>query len=362
MAPKMSMCLVLLTAALLAACGLTAGPPAAPAGPDPGDAGAPRANRPAWEGKWETVLQEARKEGKVSIYTTIGADARQMLTSKFKERFGLELDFLSATGSEIGAKVKAERAAGLFTTDIFMSGVVTTINTLKPEGILDTIEDKLILPEVTDNRAWYSGKRLYADREQNHVLLQFSYPSLNLLVNSNKVKSGEVDSYRSLLEPKWKGKISIQDPTFAGAGETIFAAVGAVIINFDYWREFVKQDPFITRDRRLQVEWVAKEKHLITLGPSTPVVADFQRAGAPLSWLEPKEGTFLSTTQGLSLFTKRPHPSASQVFINWILTREMATEMSKTHLLQSTREDVPTDHLDPTGVRKPGVNYFIKDS
>ena len=62
------------------------------------------------------------------------------------------------------------------------------------------------------------------------------------------------------------------------------------------------------------------------------------------------------------LINKAPHPNAATIFLNWVLSKEgqMAWSKAMNHAVQ--RLDVPTDHLPPYVVPKPGVKYWISDS
>ena len=44
---------------------------------------------------------------------------------------------------------------------------------------------------------------------------------------------------------------------------------------------------------------------------------------------------------GISLIDKAPHPNAAKVFINWILTREIQTELDQAVKINSRRKGVP---------------------
>jgi iron(III) transport system substrate-binding protein len=58
------------------------------------------------------------------------------------------------------------------------------------------------------------------------------------------------------------------------------------------------------------------------------------------------------------LVNKAPHPNAAKVFLNWLLAKEGQTAWSKAMGYVSRRLDVPTDHLPPYWVPKPGVKYW----
>lgn len=83
------------------------------------------------------------------------------------------------------------------------------------------------------------------------------------------------------------------------------------------------------------------------------------QAKAPLQALEMGEGGVLSGLGGfMAVFNHQPNPNAARLFINWFLTKEAQTLLSKSVLAQSARDDVPTDFLDAVTVRKPGVKYY----
>jgi ABC-type uncharacterized transport system YnjBCD substrate-binding protein len=48
-----------------------------------------------------------------------------------------------------------------------------------------------------------------------------------------------------------------------------------------------------------------------------------------------------TSTGALSVPTRNPHPAATEVFVNWILTKDVQTHLMKTVELNSRRRDVP---------------------
>lgn len=219
------------------------------------------------------------------------------------------------------------------------------------------LDDALILPEVKDPKAWWSGSLLWVDRK--HFSLAFNAYSLPAYaINTEMVKPEELKSYRDLLDPKWKGKIIINDPTIAGIGEKGLSFV-LVTMGVDFVKDLAKQEPFIVRDQRLQVEWLAQRKFPIGLFCKSDPIAEFVKAGAPIKELIPIEGQALTSGSGnLPLVDGAAHPYAASLFINWLLSKEGQILFSKASLVQSAREDIPTDYLDPVKLRQPGVKYM----
>ena len=50
-------------------------------------------SKPAWEQEWESTLAKAKEEGKVSVYTIWGSRVTAPLSQRFKQRYGIELEF-----------------------------------------------------------------------------------------------------------------------------------------------------------------------------------------------------------------------------------------------------------------------------
>ncbi len=353
--------LLLVISALLAACAPTVAPaPAAAPAQAPAAAEKPKApiaSRAAWEDAWEQVLNGAKKEGRVVVYSTAGAEVRSTLVRPFKARYGIDAEFVTGKGAEIGQKVITERRAGIYAADVYVGGTSTPVTQLKPAAVLDPLEPAMILPEVIDPKVWWSGNLLWVD--SSHLILAFNaYPLPAYAINTTVVKAEELKSYKDLLNPKWKGKMTMNDPTVAGIGPRgmSFLLHG---IGEGYMRELAKQEPLVMRDQRLQVEWLAHGKYPIALFCKSDPIAEFRKAGAPIEELVPQEGQALTSGSGnVTLVNRAPHPNAARVFINWLLSKEGQLLFSQASLVHSARVDVQTSFLDPVKVRRPDVKYF----
>lgn len=238
-----------------------------------------------------------------------------------------------------------------------MGGATTQITQLQPAGAMTPMDTALILPEVIDPKVWWKGSLLWVDNK--HMSLAFSAFTLPAYaINTTVIKPEELKSYRDLLNQKWKGKITLNDPTLAGIGEQGSSFL-LETLGVEFLKELAKQEPVIVRDQRLQVEWLAHGKYPLALFCKSDPIAEFQKAGAPIKELIPVEGQALTGGTGnLSFIDQAPHPNAAKVFINWLLSREGQTLYSQAVLVQSAREDIPTDFLDPVKMRQPGVKYL----
>lgn len=316
----------------------------------------------AWQTGWEKTVAEAKKEGTVVVLTSSGAETRSLVARGFKERYGINVEFIAGQGAEVARKILAERRTGLFLSDVYVSGSTTLTTQLKPAGVLDPLPPALKLPEVTDPGAWYGGRIYFSDHEKRYVLPFILYVSRSIFANAAQTRPEEIVSYKDLLAPKWKGKIAIGDPTIAGSGLRWFSVVTSQLIDMDFHRQLAAQEPAILRDERMVTEWVARGKYAIGIGVKPDVVSEFIRAGADLKYITPSEGTWLTAGAGVLGAINRPaHPAAQIVFINWLLSKEGQTLYSQATLTQSAREDIPTHFLPPERVRQPGVTYFVSE-
>lgn len=335
-------------------------PEVAPAAPSASAAPAPA--KAAWEEEWEKWMAGAKREGKLVLYSTGGFTLRTGLVQGFKQRFGIDMEVVSGKGAEMAEKLMSERRAGLYLVDAYVGGATTVSTQMKPAGLIDPLKPVLILPEVLNLSAWRDGELRFLDAEERYHIAITAYSSPSMAINTELVKPGEINGYKDLLNPKWKGKIILNDPTMAGTGAKQVGMVGSRILNWDYWREMVKQEPIIVTDQRLMIEWVARGKYAVVIGIKPEIVEEFRRAGAPLGYVSPVEGNYMTSGSGtLCLINRAPHPNTAKVFVNWAVSKEGASVFSKALGVTTARLDVPTEGLDPLIVLKPGVKYWVSD-
>lgn len=315
----------------------------------------------AWEAEWDKTIMGAKKEARLTIYisSSLGSDARLIVSNEIKNKYGISLELIAGSGLGMSAKIIREMRAGIYAADLMISGATTMITVQKPAGIVDYIEPELILPEVKDSAVWFEGKLPFVDKDKQ-ILNIINYPGGGALgINTDLVIKNEIKSATDLLNLKWKEKIVISDPTISGSGATMLMVIGEGPLGYDYIRKLVEQKPMIIRDERLMSEWVAQGKYAIAIGAGDNM-REFKRAGLPVDFMVLPEARFLSEGgNSLVIYKHSPHQNARRIFINWLLSREGSTLWSRVTFKQSSRIDVPIDHLPPGSTREPGVNYFV---
>src|SRR3990167_2640699 len=230
----------------------------------------------AWEAEWEKTLISARKESNVVVYATLLAPMMREISPMFKSKYGLTIDVTTGRGAELRSKLLAEHKNGLLLADVAISGL-NTIFTIKEAGVTQALEPMLVLPEVTDPKVYYEGALPFADKDRR-IFRSMAYAVQSYIINSEMIKPEEVKSYHDLLNPKFKGKLIMSDPTITGSGFNLFSTLlFKKVLDVDFFRQLVKQEPAITRDLRLQVEWLAKGKYGIAWGAEKAPVRQFKR-------------------------------------------------------------------------------------
>ncbi|MBI4331010.1 MAG: extracellular solute-binding protein [Chloroflexi bacterium] len=352
--------LIMVLALAMASCGVAE--VSAPA-PGPGSVKTTLSSNiePPWKVDWDKTVAAAKQEGVVSLYSGAGPGQLEAIRKGFADAYGINIESVTGRGNEVSEKLFRERKAGLYLADVGSLGATTLVSDMKPQGVLDPLKPQLVLPEVLDFKLWYGGSHIYCDNDGAYALSWAYSPATGAVINTDTVKPGEITSNKSLLHPKWKGKIVLNDPTVSGTGQSWFQMTSRAV-GYEFMREFAKQEPAITRDLRLLLEWVARGKYAVAVGPNSNTIGEFLNAGAPLKQVLLSDAPYAITAYPLALFNKAPHPNAARVFINWFLTKEAQTIASKAFMSQSARLDVPTDHLDPDAVRQPGLIYLFSNA
>jgi hypothetical protein len=122
---------------------------------------------------WQTIVDAAKKEGKVVVAGSPDPVMRNEVIPKFTARFGIPVEFIAGRSSQIVSRVGTERSSGIFSIDVYLAGPDTTANELYGGKMIDPMKPLLAMPEVVDGAKWKTGKVWFADPQEQFVVRPF---------------------------------------------------------------------------------------------------------------------------------------------------------------------------------------------
>ena len=293
--------------------------------------------------EWEKTVEAAKQEGTVVVSVPTSAELRKQMEAAFHQRFdGIRLELVAARGSASVNRIMEEKKAGVHYFDLHVGGTSSIVTGLLRADVLEPLLPWMILPEVKDPKNWWAG-HIWADNAQKYIYVFLGYMTETIWYNSDLVRPEEVTSYDDLLQQKWKGKMVILDPRTAGSGESMWAFLWR-IKGEEYLQRLAAQEMLLGRNLRQLAETVARGKASLSIGVSYYSYLPFIKAGLPIRPLPvPKEGIYASSGSGnLVILKNAPHPNATKVFVNWLLSREGQGIFTKAMGQPTRRFDVDT--------------------
>jgi iron(III) transport system substrate-binding protein len=333
------------------------------------------AARPAPADDWTAVATAARKEGKVVLIGPQGSDVQDSLVSGFQKQYpDIQIEYSALAGSQVPPKVIAEQGAGQFINDLFIAGAGNINATLTPANAIVPLEPWLTGPSTRDTSVWRNGAIELTDPTSRENIVFSSYPQLAFIYSPDQVNPADFKSWKDLLDPRWKGKIAIGNPKSGAASVHVVWWFVDPALGQQFMRDlFVGQDIVTSNDDQQIIDWVARGQYPIGIGPSNTLISEALRKGLPIAPFDGSlmaEGTYLSAGNGtVAIFRNPPHPNATRLYLDWLLSRDGQYEFSKVQGYASLRLDVPSDHVPAYYLPRDGAKYhpgygeqYLKDS
>lgn len=271
------------------------------------------------------ILEGAKKEGQVTFYTS-----NTWMAGHVTQEFGKKYPFVKANvyrsdSKELLKRLTEEAAAGRQIADVVETS--PDYMALLQQG---NLFQEVLLSDLGryDDEVKHKGKRgvLYWNSRELYISIGF---------NTKTIPIAEAPkSMKDLLDPKWKGKMSIAGTT------TGTQWIGAIVETFG--REFLER--LAAQEINVQNISGAALSELVSSGevPLSPTIfnsniAVLKQKGAPVEWrpVDPVIGT-----TGMSgLVAKAPRPHAALLFMEFLLSKEGQEAVVKGGL-SSARNDV----------------------
>lgn len=237
--------------------------------------------------------------------------------AEFAKRFpGIKVVPQDLPDSQTMTKLDAEAQSGQRVADLFAGGGPTTAQmAAKPD--VCTKADIQTAPAGWDVPYGQEGR-----------LLPFAYRYFTFIYNTDKVSKKDIPTtWDDLLDPKWKGKLVMGDPTIAGGLR--YLMVGLQVpeakdtFGVPYLEKLVKQDLVIGTSEQAVPADVAAGRGDIGIGVYSGYYATQKAKGAHLGIVFPLEdgGNFL-TTSSVCYVKDAPHADAALLYLNWLFTEE----------------------------------------
>ena len=315
------------------------------------------------EDKWAATVSAAEKEGSVICACPPIGSLGAFLDAEWSASFpGITLERTSAVG-DWPSRIATERAAGVYLWDTYFWASNPPVFALKNEGVFVPLVPELILADNADEAIWGGWDNAFMD-EEKMFLLGFRVELGSASFNANEISPDEFTGIEDLLDPKYKGKISIDDPRVAGGGD-VFGAWFMKEFGADAWRSLlVDQEVLFAASKDEQAKGLARGPFYIVIPhPGVAGLKPYVDAGVQMDVRNlgnDSDTAFLSIAYSATgIFSEAPHPNAARVFTNWLLSRDIQEKL-KRFAHNSRRRDVTPADLEK--YPKPGVDYFYPQS
>lgn len=271
--------------------------------PDVGFAQNPRPSN----AEWNQVIQAAKQEGKVVLYTgATGSPVNQKIVAGFEAKYGIRLEVLEARASELRERIRTEQATGRVLGDLSHNGSTTTELQLH-EGVF--------VPYVSLPNA-----RLASPFKADGTRASLFVIPYGILVNTDLVKpADEPKSWKDLLDPKWRDKILADDFRALGGG-SVFFMVTQLTFGRQYHDALAAQRLRFSRELRNNQRRTARGEFPIYIPMLLPDILDLQ--GLPVKAIVPAEGVPYVAYEG-AILKGAPHPNAARLLLDYLLGDEV---------------------------------------
>lgn len=282
----------------------------------------------------QRLVEGAKKEGLVSIYTSMPVDDITALTSAFEQKYGVKSKVWRSGSEKILQRGLLEAKASRYEVDVFETNG-PEMEVLSREKILQQSNAPgladLIPQAIPPHREWIATR-------------------LNIFTcayNTKLVRKEDLPkTYADLLDPKWKGKLAVEAEDSDWLAETVLKMGEEKGIAL--FKEIAKRNGVsVRKGHTLLANLVASGEVPLGLTLYNYKIEQMKNSGAPVDWfsLDPT----VARPNGNGVARNAPHPHAALLFQDFELTDGQA--------ILGKRDFIPTSTKVPSNLNKMPLTF-----
>ena len=253
------------------------------------------------------LLQGAKKEGEVMIYTSLVPEDLTALAAAFERKYGLKLKSWRANSEKVLQRAVTEARAGRHEADAVETNGPQLEALYREKGLqpLHSPHLKDLMPQALRPHGHWVGTRI-------NMFVQ-SY-------NTNLVKKDELPkSYAELADPRWKGRLGIEaedEDWFAMVVKDLGEEAGLRI-----FRDIIRGNGLsVRKGHTLLAGLVASGEIPLALTTYSHGAEKMKQRGAPVEWFAIAPA--IGRANGIGIVARPPHPHAAALFADFLLSPE----------------------------------------
>jgi iron(III) transport system substrate-binding protein len=277
------------------------------------------------------LVEGAKKEKELNLYTSAQSDDMGALVGAYEKKYGVKVSIWRASSEKVLQRAVAEARANRNTVDIVETNG-PEMESLHRENVLQQIRSPhhadLIAPAMRPHGEWV-GTRL-------NVFVQ--------AYNTQAVRKQDLPkTWEDLLDPKWKGKLGIEQEDsdwLAGMFDEIGEAKGTKL-----FKEIVaKNGMSVRKGHTLLTQLVVSGEVPLALTVYNYKAEQFKGKGAPIDWFS--IGTAIARPNGVGVARRAPHPHAAMLFYDFEISEEGQKILAQRDFVPTNRKiDTPLNKL-----------------
>jgi iron(III) transport system substrate-binding protein len=269
----------------------------------------------------------AKKEGTLTLYTTIAEKDLPTLVKPFESKYGVKVNVWRAGTSNVLQRAIAETSAKKYDVDVVHIG--------SPE-MEALAREQVLLPINSPVHKDLQPGSVPAHRQWAATLLSVWVQ----VYNTKLVKKESLPkTYKDLLDPKWKGKLGIE-----GKDEDWFASVVDVMgggeTGLKFFRDLMATNGLSVRQgHTLLTNLVISGEVPLALNIYNYMPEQAKKKGAPIDWfaLEPA----IARSNAVGVARHAPHPNAALLFYEYLLGEGQQYFVSMDYVPSNTKVASP---------------------
>lgn len=279
----------------------------------------------------QKLIEGAKKEGELTIYTSAQSNDMGAVTSAFEKKYGVKVSMWRASSEKVLQRAVAEARANRHTMDIAETNG-PEMESMHREKILQAVKSphhaELIPQALLPHREWV-GTRL-------NVFVQ--------AYNTKAVRKEELPRrWEDLLDPKWKGKLGVEQEDsdwLAGMFGEIGEAKGTKL-----FKDIVaKNGVSVRKGHTLLAQLVVSGEVPLALTVYNYKAEQLKGKGAPIDWFA--IGNAIARPNGAGVARHAPHPHAAVLFYDFEISEEGQKILAKRDFVPTSKKvDTPLNKL-----------------